>query len=371
MNPLNKLAELGHAVWLDDIHRELITSGRLKRLIEEDGLRGITSNPAIFKKAIADGEHYEDDIRSLKDAGKSVMDSYEALAIKDIQLAADEFRALYDQSDGEHGYVSLEVNPHLARYAQRTTEEARRLWKAVDRPNLFIKVPGTREGLEAIEQLVAEGINVNVTLLFGLPRYGEVVNAFMRGVDRCARSGQPINKVRSVASFFLSRIDVLLDPRMEAIIAKGGELASMGRQLRGEVAIASAKLAYQMHKSLLASERWLRLTEAGAHPQRLVWASTSTKNPDYSDVEYVEPLIGPDTINTMPMDTLEAYRDHGDPQVRLEDNVSHAQNVMRNLPKAGVDLLSVSNELENEGIEKFCKSFEALLDSLEKEVATA
>jgi transaldolase len=371
MNPLNKLSEFGQAIWLDDIHRDLITSGDLKRLIEEDGLKGMTSNPAIFNKAIADSEVYETDIRELRGEGKSAKEISEALAIKDVRMAADVFRSLYEETDGEHGYVSIEVNPYLARSTQRTLEEARRLWQGVDRPNIFVKVPATKEGLGAIEQLLGEGINVNVTLLFSLPRYGEVANAFNRGIERRTRSGASVERLRSVASFFLSRIDALLDPQFEDIMAKGGEQAAVAKGLRGEVAIASAKMAYQMYKTIVGGERWQKLAAKGAHPQRLLWASTSTKNPDYSDVKYVESLIGRETINTAPMETIEAYRDHGNPHPRLEDHLDHARGVLADLRKVDVDINEAAQRLENEGIGKFCKPFDALLETLEKEMATA
>jgi transaldolase len=283
-----------------------------------------------------------------------------------VQLAADVFRPLYDRSSGAHGYVSLEVNPHLARSAQGTIEEARRLWSKVSRPNVFIKVPATLEGLAAITQLLSEGININVTLLFGLPRYGEVANAFISGLEKRVRSGESVERLRSVASFFLSRIDVLVDPKLEGM---SGEHVAAARELRGEVAIASAKAAYQMYREMVSGDRWKRLASKGANPQWLLWASTSAKNPDYSDVKYVEPLIGSDTINTMPMETLDAYRDHGNPRARLEDDLDHARAVLARLQQTGFDLDAATQQLETEGIEKFCKPFDALIEDLEKEVA--
>jgi transaldolase len=371
MNPLKKLSEFGQAVWLDDIHRDLMTSGELNRLIEEDGLRGMTSNPAIFKKAISDSSDYEENIQQLKEQGKPVTEVFEALAVKDLQMAADVFRPLYDRTNGDHGYVSLEVNPRLARYTQGTVQEARRLWNRVNRPNIFNKVPATLEGLPAIAQLLSEGINVNVTLLFGLPRYSEVAHAFMTGIEKRVQAGEPVTRIRSVASFFLSRIDVLLDPKLEAIIAQGGGKGSLARQMRGEVAIASAKVAYQIYQEITSGERWKPLAAKGAHPQWLLWASTSTKNPDYSDVKYVEPLIGPETVNTMPMDTLEAYRDHGEPQARLEADIEEARRVLAQLSGLDLDIDAATQQLESEGIEKFCKPFDALLQTLERELASA
>ncbi|MCU0788043.1 MAG: transaldolase, partial [Verrucomicrobia bacterium] len=293
------------------------------------------------------------------------------LAIKDVQMAADVLRPLYVGSLGDHGYVSLEVNPHLARDTQGTVEDARRLWSRVNRPNIFIKVPGTKEGLPAITQLISEGINVNVTLLFSVPRYGEVADAYLSGIEQRLNDGQPVDQARSVASFFLSRIDVLLDDRLEAIIAKGGHKASLARELRGEVAIASAKEAYQLYLEILAGERWKKLASKGAQAQRLLWASTSTKNPDDSDVKYVEPLIGPYTINTLPRKTLQAYQDHGSPQPRLQEDIERARRVLDQLSQLGLDLDEVARQLEEEGLKKFCEPFDALLTTLEEEMATA
>ncbi len=371
MNPLKKIAGFGQAVWLDDIHRGLLTSGDLQRLIAEDGLRGMTSNPAIFQKALAGTSDYNEEIQELNRRGKTVLEMFEALAVKDVRLAADIFRPLYDRTHGEHGYVSLEVNPHLAHYAAATYQEARRLWRQVDRPNLFIKVPATSEALPVITQLLSEGINVNVTLIFGLARYAQVAEAFIAGIEKRVQSGLPVKQLRSVASFFLSRVDALLDPRIEAIMQAGGENAALARELRGAVAIALAKVAYQMYRQNMASDRWKVLAEKGAHPQRLLWASTSTKNPEYSDVKYVEALIGPDTINTMPMETLEAYRDHGEPQARLEYNAEAARQQLARLPRIGLAIDEASQQLETEGIEKFCQPFDALLETLECEVAAA
>jgi transaldolase len=371
MNPLKKIANLGQAIWLDDIHRSLMTRGRLRQLIEADGLRGLTSNPAIFKKAIADSADYEADIHELKQQGHPVTEVFEALAIKDVQMAADEFRPLYESTDGEHGYVSIEVNPHLAHYTAATVQEGRHLWEQVDRPNIFVKVPATLEGLPAITQLLSEGINVNVTLIFGLPRYREVANAFLAGVGKRLESGDSVARLRSVASFFLSRIDALLDPKFEAFMKDGGERAALGRQLRGTVALASAKTARQMYRELIATERWKRLASQGASPQWLLWASTSTKNPAYSDVKYIEPLIGPETINTMPMETLDAYRDHGKPQARLDHDFESARQQLALLPQLGIAIDEITQQLENEGIEKFCQPFDELLETLERELVTA
>lgn len=371
MNPLRQLAEFGQEFWLDDIHRDLITSGELKRLIEEDGLCGMTSNPAIFKKAISDSEDYGDDIHDLREQGKSVEEICEALMVQDVQMAADVFRDLFDQTSGEHGYVSIEVNPNLARDKQATIDEAERLWKSVNRPNIFIKVPGTREGLPAIEQLIAGGINVNVTLLFGLPRYREVVTAYLAGIEKRLAEGQSVKRVRSVASFFLSRIDVLLDPTLERFAQQGGRKAVFARSLHGQTAIASARMAYQIYEELFSNARWKQLAAPGAQPQKLLWASTSTKDPNYSDVKYVEALVGPNTVNTMPMQTLEAYRDHGEPAPRLTHKVNDARLVLEQLPEVGLDLDQITQQLEDEGIEKFVKPYESLLETLENEMTRA
>jgi transaldolase len=365
------LSKLGQAIWLDDIHRDYMTSGRLKQLIDQDGLRGMTSNPAIFRKAISESSDYDDDIQQLKRQGKSAKEIFEALAVKDVQMAADVFRPVYDSTDGEHGYVSLEVNPHLAHYAQGTIEEAQRLWTSVARPNIFIKVPATEDGLLAITTLIGQGINVNVTLLFGLPRYGEVADAYIAGLERRAQSSKPLKHVRSVASFFLSRIDVLLDARLETVIAQGGRDASLARELKGEIAVASARAAYQMYQEIISGERWKRLAEAGANPQWLLWASTSTKNPEDNDLKYVEPLIGRDTINTLPMKTLDAYRDHGDPHRRLGDDVEAARRSLAQLSRLGLEIDEATQQLEDEGVEKFCRPFDALLKKLKEEITLA
>ncbi len=366
VNPLKKLENLGQAIWLDFISREIITNGKLKQLIAADGLKGVTSNPSIFEKAIAESSDYDQDIQSMRQSGKDISAIYAALTQHDIQNAADQFRDLYQQTHGKDGYVSLEVNPHLAHDTQGTVAEARQLWKAVNRPNVMIKVPGTKAGLPAITQLISEGININVTLLFGVPRYEEVAQAYLVGLEQRLAKGESLQQIRSVASFFLSRIDVLLDPLLNKMSAAGDEKASIAKKLQGQVAIASAKIAYQYYKKLTQSERFQKLAEKGAHPQRLLWASTSTKNPAYSDVMYVEALIGADTINTLPMETLDAYRDHGDPKPQLEQNIDQANWAFQQLPTLGVSLEKITQQLENEGVDKFVKSFDQLLAALKK-----
>lgn len=363
-NPLKQLGTLGQSIWLDYIRRDLITSGGLRRLIEEDGLRGMTSNPSIFQKAIGDSHDYDEDIRAMAMKGKSPQDIYEALSQHDVQGAADEFRPLYDKTDGKDGYVSLEVNPHLAHDTQGTMVEARRLWAALDRPNVLIKVPATVEGLPAIRQLIGEGISVNVTLLFGLPRYRQVAEAYIAGIEACAARGKPVKHVASVASFFVSRIDAMVDPLLERLIAQGGEEAGIANRARGQVAIASAKTAYQIYKGIFAGDRFKKLAAQGARVQRLLWASTGTKNPDYSDVKYIEALIGPDTVNTAPLETLDAYRDHGEPKVRLEQDVTEAHWTLRRLPELGISIDKVTQQLEDEGVAKFKKPFDKLMETL-------
>ncbi len=366
INPLKKLSEFGQSFWLDYIRRDLIVSGELRRLIEEDGLRGMTSNPSIFEKAIAGSQEYDADIRRLALDEKTVAEIYEALTQRDVQSAADEFRSLYDKTDGKDGYVSLEVNPHLAHDTQGTIEEARRLWAALNRPNVFIKVPATLEGVPAIRQLISEGINVNVTLLFGLPRYRQVADAYIAGIEARIAQGQPVNHVVSVASFFVSRIDVLVDPLLDKLIQHGDEKAALAKQVRGQVAVASAKAAYQIYKEIFGSDRFQRLIKKNVSVQRLLWASTGTKNPDYSDVKYIDALIGPDTVNTIPVETLNAYRDHGAPEVRIEQDVEQVHFVLESLPTLGISLAQVTQQLEDQGVETFNKPFDQLMETLEK-----
>ncbi|MGC8490282.1 MAG: transaldolase [Syntrophobacteraceae bacterium] len=359
-NPLLKLASCGQSVWLDYIHRSLMESGGLQRLMWEDGLRGITSNPNIFDEAIEGSDVYDDTIRSLAREGKSASQIYEALATEDVGKAADILKPVFTKLQGRDGFVSIEVDPHLARETEATVSEAHRLWKTLDRPNVFIKVPGTMEGLEAIRRLIGEGLNVNVTLLFGLPRYRMVAEAYIAGLEDRAAKGLPIDNIASVASFFLSRIDSVVDPMLEKIgTAEAGGLS-------GQIAVSSARVAYRMYKEIFGDERFRRLAALGAGTQRVLWASTGTKNPAYSDVKYVEALIGPETVNTMPMHTLEAYRDHGDPMPRLEEDLSQAEEMLRRLSALGIDLGEVTSRLEEEGIEKFNKPFESLLSNIDR-----
>ena len=366
MNSIQKLAELGQAAWLDSIHRRMLASDDLDQLIEA-GLCGMTTNPKIFHEAIADGDDYDDQVFELAQQGWDAKRIFEAIAVQDVQQAAAAFRPVYEDSNHVHGFVSLEVNPHLARDTHATIDEARRLWQLLDRPNVFIKVPGTREGLPAIETLISEGINVNVTLLLGLSRYREVADAYLTGIETRAQHGEKVDDVHSVASFFLSRIDVLVDEELEAIGQRAGsEQAPRARQLHGQVAIASAKLAYQSWKRLYEHDRWQPLAEQKARPQRLLWASTSTKNPGYSDVKYVDALVGPQTINTMPRATLDAYLDHGSPIARLETGLDGARRAIDDLATMGIGLDRVAGQLIEAGIDKFIRPFDQLLEAIDE-----
>jgi transaldolase len=359
-NPLLKLEAFGQSVWLDYIHRHLMESGELDRLIAEDGLSGITSNPSIFDEAIEGGDAYDDAIRGLARAGKSVGEIYETIATEDVGRAADVLGPVFDKRRGRDGFVSIEVDPRLAREEEATVGEARRLWERLTRPNVMIKVPATMEGLGAIRRIIGEGVNVNVTLLFALPRYRMVAEAYIAGLEDRAARGLPVANINSVASFFLSRIDTLVDPMLE----KNG--APDARKLRGQMAVSSARVAYQMYKEIFTGERFAKLAKLGACPQRLLWASTGTKDPQYSDVKYVDALIGPETVNTMPRKTLEAYRDHGDPKPRLEEDLDQARSSLDRLAGLGIDLEEVTRRLEEEGIEKFKKPFESLMANIQK-----
>jgi transaldolase len=356
-NPLVRLGELGQSPWYDYITRDLMLSGELDRLIQEDGLRGMTSNPTIFEKAIADSRLYDDEIRRLSEQGKSAAEIFEWLAVEDVRAACDRFAQLHRKTDGSDGQVSLEVSPALANDTAGTIQEAQRLWAAVDRPNLMIKIPGTKAGLPAITESLASGISVNVTLLFSVERYAEVIEAFLQGLERRQEQGLPIRPIASVASFFVSRVDSKVDPLLDR----------MGdpKQLRGKIAVANACAAYRLFEWLLSAPRWDHLAKAGARPQRPLWASTSTKDPRYPDVYYVEALVAPRTVNTMPPETFEAYRDHGKPAVRIQDGMAAAQAQLKTLEQTGIDLTAVTRELEEEGVAKFAASHASLLARIE------
>lgn len=358
MNPLNKIRNQGQSIWLDLLDREIMDSGKLQSLIDDDDLRGLTSNPSIFEKAISGSSDYDKDIAKLAEKEEDNGDIFFGIAIKDIQRAADIFKPVFDKTDGQDGFVSLEVSPHLARDTDGTIKQARELWKKVDRKNVMIKIPGTEEGLPAIRQCLSEGININVTLLFGLPRYREITEAFMGALEDRLKENQPIDHVASVASFFLSRIDVMVDPMLKE--KKADDLA-------GKIAIASAKKAYQIYLDMIKSERFKKLEAKGAQPQRVLWASTSTKDPSFSDVLYVETLIGKDTINTLPMDTIDAFRDHGKVADTVSQDMDTANSTLDKLKDIGIDIDDVTQKLEDEGIEKFNKAYDQLLESIDEQ----
>lgn len=364
--PLKQLQILGQSIWLDYIRRDLINSGDLKLLIENEGLRGLTSNPSIFEKAIVECGDYHEDVRKLALAGKTPYEIYEALIIDDIQRAADAFLPLYRKTNCEEGYVSLEVNPHLAHDAEGTLKESRRLWLLLNRPNILIKIPATEESLVAIQQLISEGISVNVTLLFGLSRYKQVIEAYLSGLELRLENHLPIDHVASVASFFISRIDTLIDPMLDLIMEKGGSKGELANNIHGQTAIACAKVAYQIYQDIVNGDRFKRLSTEGTLGQKLLWASTSSKNPNYSDIKYVEALVGSNTINTIPLETLHAYHDHGEPKSELELNVTESHWVLSQFPELGISLDSCIRQLEFEGVEKFKNPFDKLISALEQ-----
>nr|WKN39499.1 transaldolase [Tunicatimonas sp. TK19036] len=365
---LEKILKLGQSVWLDNLSRQIINSGELKSLITDKGVRGLTSNPAIFQKAISGSDAYESDIEKFTNEGLERKAIYERLAVADIQRAADLFRPVYDSSNGEDGYVSLEVQPALVYDTEGTIEEARRLWSSVDRPNVMIKVPGTKEGLPAITQLLGEGININVTLLFNVDRYRDVTTAYLDGLQLCLDNGGSIKNIASVASFFLSRIDVMVDPMLKDIIQNKPDQAEKAKSVLGETAIANAKDAYKVFQEVFSSERFQKLEKEGARKQRVLWASTGNKNPDYEDLRYVHPLIGPDTVNTMPDQTLEILLEKGEePKNTVADGMDHASKVLATLDELGIDIKKVTDDLEKEGVDKFEKPFDQLLDTIEEQ----
>lgn len=367
-NPLIQLARHGQSFWLDNISRDLISSGRLRRLIEEDGLMGMTSNPAIFEKAITGSTDYDADIGQMAAQDRSAVEIYEALAISDIREAADLLAAVHDATGGADGYVSLEVSPELADDTAGTVAEARRLWKAVDRGNVMIKVPATRAGIPAIRQLIGEGLNINVTLLFSGNVYEEVAEAYIGGLEDLHAAGGRISSVASVASFFISRIDTLVDELLAERAARSADPAEREkiRNLIGKTAVANGKTTYRRYKTLYATPRWKSLARKGARAQRLLWASTSTKNPDYRDVLYVEELIGRDTINTLPDETLYAFRDHGRLSDTLEADFDEAVSIMAGVEKAGISMDRVADRLVEEGVKKFVDPFMKLIDAIEQ-----
>jgi transaldolase / glucose-6-phosphate isomerase len=370
-NPLKELLNYGQSMWLDYIRRDLFTTGKLKQLITEDGLRGMTSNPAIFEKAIAESSLYDDMLKSL--ASRADLDTtsrFEQLAIRDIQDAADTLRPVYDESKFRDGYVSLEVSPYLARKTQETIDEARRLWKTVKRDNVMIKVPGTAEGIPAIRQLIGEGININVTLLFAQEVYEKVAEQYVSGLEDLAARGGKLNKMAGVASFFISRIDTLIDSLLnERLKTADSSQEALLKSLLGKVAIANGKLTYQAYQRIFSGPRWQALASKGAQTQRVLWASTSTKNPHYRDVIYVEELIGPDTVNTMPPATIDAFRDHGRLRNALTEDVAGAAKVMQDLARAGISMKEVTDKLTDDGVKLFADAFDKLLAAVAKSTA--
>jgi transaldolase len=361
MNPLKELLGQGQSVWLDYIRRDLIRTGELKRLVEEDGIRGVTSNPTIFEKAIAGSTDYDDALRALhtKDAKADARNLYEGLAIEDIQMTADILRPVYDETGGADGYVSFEVSPHLAHETRGTINEAKRLREAVDRPNVMIKVPATPEGIPAIEELIAEAVNVNVTLMFSMSHYEAVARAYIRGLERCADP----SKVASVASFFVSRVDTMVDRALESLATAQAQ----AKTLLGKIAIANSKLVYHRFLQIFQSEGFVALSHRGARVQRPLWASTGTKNPAYSDVLYVENLIGAETVNTLPPETLNAFKDHGKvPGETIGDSLDDAAAALRRLKALGINLDTITEKLQQDGVAAFASSFDQLIAALEK-----
>jgi transaldolase len=366
-NPLVELHKLGQSIWLDDIGRKMLADGSLARLIREDAIAGVTSNPAILAHSITSDPLYAQAIKDLLPKVSGSMALYEALAIDDLRGAADLFRPVYDSVQGRDGFVSLEVSPHLAYDTTGSIEDGRRLWGRLDRVNAFIKIPGTEPGIAAIRQLITDGINVNVTLLFSPERYRAVAHAYCDGLEARVAAKKPIDRVASVASFFLSRIDSNVDPKLDKLAAAG---QSAAKALRGQAAIANAAHAYQIYEELIASPRWQALAEVGARPQRVLWASTSTKDKAYSPVKYMEELIAPETVNTAPLETINAYRQLGHPEETLKRHLADSSRIRDGLNKLGIDLEEVAQDLENEAVRKFVEPFDKLQGWLEERRAS-
>ncbi|MGI8484743.1 MAG: transaldolase [Thermomicrobiales bacterium] len=364
-NTIKDLVSEGQSVWQDDISRDMIQSGKLKERIEEVGIRGVTSNPTIFQKAISGSDAYDDEIRSMLGEGKSAAEIFQTVAVKDIQDACDLFRPLYDSSNGEDGFVSIEVLAELARDTDGTIQNARELWKAVDRPNVMVKVPGTDEGAVAIERLLIEGININITLLFSIANYERVAYAYLNALQTRHAKGEPINRLASVASFFVSRVDTLADKKIDAKLASGSTAAMGLEKLKGKVAVANAQLAYEKFQELFGSDQFKKVEAVGAQVQRPLWASTGTKNKAYSDVLYVDTLIGPHTVNTMPVATMEAFLDHGSVKRTVDADYEAAHGVFDDMEAAGISIDEITRQLEDEGIDTFVKSYDDLLEGVE------
>ncbi|RKE53758.1 MULTISPECIES: transaldolase [unclassified Sphingomonas] len=374
MGALNDLEGFGQAVWLDFVDRKFLEAGGLQKLVDEDGLTGVTSNPSIFEKAMGHGDAYDSTLAEYdkQHAGAATIDRYEHLAIQDIKAAAETLKPVYDKLDAKDGYVSLEVSPYISDDTDATIAEAKKLWGMVDRPNLMIKIPGTLAGGPAISSTIASGINVNVTLLFALDAYIRVAEAYAAGLEERVKQGQPIDKIASVASFFVSRIDSSIDKEIDARLEKGDAEADALKAVRGKVAIANAKMAYQWYLDFLKSDRWRALAAKGAQPQRLLWASTGVKDPSYPDTLYIDTLIGKDTVNTMPPKTMDAFRDHGTAAETITQDVEGAKHTLAEAERLGLDLNGVTGKLVEEGVASFVKAFDDLLGAIaKKQPATA
>lgn len=366
-NPLIALKELGQSVWLDTLSRKLINSGELKRLIDEEGLSGITSNPSIFQKAISGSNDYDLSLQRLLEQGaRDEKELFLGLAFEDISTSADMLRPTYQVTGGRDGFVSIEVSPDLAYDTGATIAEARRLFSTLNRKNVLVKVPGTKQGLPAIEQLTSEGVNVNVTLLFSVERYEEVIEAYFRGLEQRVSKDQPIHEITSVASFFVSRVDTLTDKLLETRLSSATSKAEKDKitSLFGKAAVANAKIAYKKYKNIFSGKRFLTLKEKGGRIQRILWGSTGTKNPKYSDIKYVEELIAPDSINTLPETTLDAFKDHGQAKITISDHLEEAERVFPELKSAGIEINDVTEQLEREGVKLFSDSFFTLLKEI-------
>ena len=367
-NPLLELHKYGQSVWYDNLNRELLVSGRLQRLVHEDGVTGGTSNPSIFEKAVGAGEVYDEHVQQLIAEGRDLDGIYDGLTVTDIQQSADVFHEVYARTSGADGYASLEVSPLIARDTEASTREAHRLFADLDRPNTMIKLPGTPEGLPAIKHCLSDGININITLLFGVESYERVALAYISALEKRHKAGRPVDRIASVASFFVSRVDTLVDDRLQEKIQAADSEAERehARSLLGKAGIANARIAYAKYRELFSGPRWQALADAGARVQRCLWASTSTKNPDYRDVMYVEGLIGPDTINTLPQNTLDAFREHGRVAATLEEGVDEARAHINRLQEVGIDFLAVTDELQVQGVQLFTDSFGKAMETLRR-----
>lgn len=361
-----ELFELGQSLWYDNIERRLLENGELKAMIERGDIYGVTSNPSIFQNAISKSEDYDAELARLAESGADAAEIFDQLTISDIQAATDLFAPLYEATEGGDGYVSIEVHPDFAGDTQASIDEAQRLWDLVDRPNLMVKIPGTQEGLPAIQQSIANGININITLIFSRQRYDEVIDAYLSGLEQRVEAGQPIDGIASVASFFVSRIDSKVDAWLDELMRQEGPQAALAANLRGRIAIANAKLAYALFRERFSNERFAALKSEGARTQRPLWASTSTKNPAYPDTLYVDELIGPDTVNTVPPQTLEAFKDHGRVEATITEDLDAARRALADLESVGLSLDRATAELEEEGVAAFSKSIHGLLDTIEE-----